>query len=183
MAAAVWRTVEIGQIFVSSYDFTCMSTTDRCETSALQDMPLTQLTDNIVNYLHASTVELNIIMITTAVPSLGPLFKQLSGQGLPKNQTQSTTETGMTRQPSSDSHEIQYNLIEALGIRMPGLGNHVVIQGGGPRRPASQEDMLSLTAMPAIKTTRRTDIKVEQMDFEAEKMFTMHATPASERDD
>jgi len=121
-------------------------------------------------------------MITTSVPSLGPLVKQLSGKGSSKHNSQSTTDT-MSRQPSSDSHEIQYNLIEALGIRMPGLGNHVVIQGGGPRRPASQEDMLSLTAMPAIKATRRTDIRVEQMDFEAEKMFTMHATPASERDD
>jgi len=128
---------------------------------------------------------MNIIMITTAVPSLGPLVKQLNHRLTRKRKTSTvTSSTGsISRQPSSDSHEVQKNLIEALGIRMPGLGNTVVISGGGPRRPDSQEDMLSLTAMPAIKATRRTDVKVEQLDYEMEKMFTMHAQPVSERND
>lgn len=121
-------------------------------------------------------------MITTAIPTLGPLMKRIRQRASGKPQDQSTI-TSMSRQPSSESHQIQYNLIEALGIRMPGLGNQVTITAGGPRRPVSQEDMLGLTAMPAIKATRRTDIKVEQLDAEAEKMFTMHATPASERGD
>jgi len=63
---------------------------------------------------------------------------------------------------SGDNAQIQHNLAEALGMRMPGLGHTAVITAG-PLARDSEEHILPLSTLPGIKTTRRTDVKVEYM--------------------
>lgn len=57
-------------------------------------------------------------------------------------------------------------------MRMPRLGNHVVITGGataeGVERSDSTEEILAMHSYPTpemyVKATRRTDVRVEKVD-------------------
>lgn len=101
-------------------------------------------------------------MIIACVPSMGPIFKRL------RNKPSSTFSSGSvtavnshdgSRHNSSDSVELQKTLAHALGIHMPGLGNHVTISAGKDRKDSRD----SVMPLSEIKTTTRTDVKVESV--------------------
>lgn len=98
--------------------------------------------------------------------------------------TKNPLTTTSTRTSSSSSAQIQRNLAEALGIHMPGLGNHVTISAGKGKRSGSRDSEMPLSDM--IKTTISTDVKSESVpagmvpyagagerEEDVEKLFSM----------
>jgi hypothetical protein len=116
---------------------------------------LTWNIDDIVPYYEASSLEQNIIIITASIPTLGPLLRYVRH----RFSTATSTSTDTSRRRSGDSAEIQYNLAQALGIRMPGLGNTVIITAGPLARDNNSEE--HILPLSAIKATTRTNVRVE----------------------
>lgn len=123
------------------------------------------MVDDVAAYFIASTVEMNIVIIATSIPTLGPIFKRKRSQG------SSTDSSG--RHLSGDSGEIQYNMGKALGMHMPKLGNSVTITAGPLARGHSDEDILPLSPMKpqAIKRVMHTDVSVQYADGRDEEMM------------
>ena len=122
--------------------------------------------DDMVPYFIASAVELNVVIIATSVPTIGPIFKKRSsGKGL---------SSGSSGKPlSGDSGELQYNLGYALGIKMPKLGNSVTITGGPLARLNSGDDVLPLTPVEpaAIKKVIHADVSVSYSNIHEEELI------------
>ncbi|KAK4915768.1 hypothetical protein LTR49_016137 [Elasticomyces elasticus] len=150
MVAVVWRTVEVKTIFAwDNWDFSY----------------------NVILYYVAAAVEQNVIIIAASIPTIAPIYKYLqqrrstpSMKGL-----NSTSTSSSTTRLSGDSAYIQHNLANALGMNMPRLGNSVTITAG-PQAKDSQEHILPLASLPAIKMTTRT--KVEYVDVGYEESTT-----------
>ncbi|KAL9088322.1 MAG: hypothetical protein Q9165_006247 [Trypethelium subeluteriae] len=143
MGAAIWRTVEVHVLFQNDIDFAY----------------------DINPYFHASSVELNVVIIAASIPTLGPIFK--------RKRSKASSYGSSNRFLSGDSDEIQYNVGQALGMRMPKLGNSVVIVGGPLARGTADEETLPLSPMrPAnIKRTMHTDVSVQYTGGISEEMI------------
>ncbi|KAI9708783.1 MAG: hypothetical protein M1820_003738 [Bogoriella megaspora] len=133
MAAAIWRNCEIDILFSRDIDFTY----------------------DVSNYFEAAALETNIVIITASIPILGPIFKK-------KRRTKSS-QTDSSRRMSDDSGDMAYNISQALGMRVPKLGNSVVITAGPLARLGSEEELPLSPLNARIKTTRQTDVRVEYL--------------------
>ncbi|KAH9818157.1 integral membrane protein [Teratosphaeria destructans] len=140
MAASIWRVVTIEIIFSRNLDFTWLT----------------------IPYLAASSVEQNIIIITSSVPALGPMIRYLKRRWSSASSTTSSR-LASSRKSSGDSDELYHNLAMSLGMRVPHLGNHVTIVAGSQARD-SEERILPLRNLAAIKTTVKTSVHVESDD-------------------
>ncbi|KAK5682520.1 hypothetical protein LTS10_005648 [Elasticomyces elasticus] len=158
MVAVVWRTVEVKTIFAwDNWDFSFST--------------LIIETDNVILYYVAAAVEQNVIIIAASIPTIAPIYKYLQ-QRRPSPSMKgfnSTSASSSTTRLSGDSAYIQHNLANALGMNMPRLGNSVTITAG-PQAKDSQEHILPLASLPAIKMTTRT--KVEYVDVGYEESTT-----------
>ncbi|KAK5112877.1 hypothetical protein LTR85_011104 [Meristemomyces frigidus] len=139
MAAAIWRT---------------------CEISTLFDNNDWDFAHEAIPYFSASSLESMIIIIAGSVPTLGPIFKRKRNVG--------STSSSAPRD-SSDSGEIRYNLGQALGMRLPNLGNSVTITAGRQAN-TSAEEILPMTNMPIIKASTRTSVRVHHIDGRGEEI-------------
>ncbi|KAF2765191.1 hypothetical protein EJ03DRAFT_217739 [Teratosphaeria nubilosa] len=140
MAASIWRVVTLEIIFSTNIDFTWL----------------------VIPYFAASSVEQNIIIISTSVPALGPIVKYVkrrwsSGASI------TSSKLPCSRKSSEESDELYHNLALALGMRVPHLGNHVTIVAGAQARD-SEERILPLRDLTTIKTTVKTSVRVESDD-------------------
>ncbi|KAK0319594.1 hypothetical protein LTR54_007208 [Friedmanniomyces endolithicus] len=142
MIAAIYRTIELRTVFLrNNWDFTCK--------------------DDVIPYFAAATVEQNIIIIAASVPTVAPIFKSLKRRY--GSTLSSSNASASSRQLSHDSAEIQHNMAKALGMNMPMLGNSVTITAGRAAKD-SQEHILPLQELPAIKTTKQTRIEYIERD-------------------
>ncbi|KAK5723436.1 hypothetical protein LTR15_005134 [Elasticomyces elasticus] len=146
MVAVVWRTVEVKTIFAwDNWDFS----------------------HNVILYYAAASVEQNVIIIAASIPTIAPIYKYLQQQR-PTPSTKglnSTSATNSTTRLSGDSAYIQHNLANALGMNMPSLGNSVTITTGAQAKD-SQEHILPLASLPAIKMTTRTKVEYVNVGYE-----------------
>ncbi|KAK5706407.1 hypothetical protein LTR97_001395 [Elasticomyces elasticus] len=170
MVAVVWRTVEVKTIFAwDNWDFS----------------------HNVILYYAAASVEQNVIIIAASIPTIAPIYKYLQ-QRRPTPSTKglnSTSATNSTTRLSGDSAYIQHNLANALGMNMPSLGNSVspttavhplevhprtmsdfffvqVTITAGAQAKDSQEHILPLASLPAIKMTTRTKVEYVNVGYE-----------------
>lgn len=132
-------------------------------------------------------------MIAAAIPTLGPLLKHVRSKSnsrfLSGNSSNAMGISGTdSRHSSQDSIQIQKTLAHALGIHMPGLGNTVTITAGpNPKersasRLSSKSSRDSVMPLSSIKTTTKTDVKVESVvpgyafhngEEDVERLFSM----------
>ncbi|KAK4897213.1 hypothetical protein LTR27_005106 [Elasticomyces elasticus] len=168
MVAVVWRTVEVKTIFAwDNWDFSRLFDPTALHHSIHANIE----TDNVILYYAAASVEQNVIIIAASIPTIAPIYKYLS-QRRPTPSTKglnSTAASNSTTRLSGDSAYIQHNLANALGMNMPSLGNSVTITAGAGAKD-SQEHILPLASLPAIKMTTRT--KVEYVDVGYEESTT-----------
>ena len=108
---------------------------------------------------------MNVVIIAASIPTLGPIFKRRRSKG-------SSTDSS-ARALSGDSGEIQYNMAQALGMRMPKLGNSVTITAGPLVRAHSEEETLPLSPIDpaAIKRVMHTNVSVQHWDGREEQMM------------
>ncbi|TKA82578.1 hypothetical protein B0A55_01185 [Friedmanniomyces simplex] len=138
MIAAVYRTLELHTVFAKDiWDFTY----------------------SIIPYVAAATVEQNVIIISASVPTVAPIYKSF----VRRYSSALSSTSASSRQMSGDSAEIQHNMAKALGMNMPMLGNNVTITAGRLAKD-SQEHILPLAELPAIKTTTHTKVEYAERD-------------------
>ncbi|KAK1811358.1 hypothetical protein LTR12_014257 [Friedmanniomyces endolithicus] len=158
MIAAIYRTIELRTVFArNNWDFTCEQPRGR----ALRHTSANRGKDDVIPYFAAATVEQNIIIIAASVPTVAPIFKSLKRRY--GSTLSSSNASASSRQLSHDSAEIQHNMAKALGMDMPMLGNSVTITAGRAAKD-SQEHILPLQELPAIKTTKQTRIEYIERD-------------------
>lgn len=109
-------------------------------------------------------------MIAAAIPTLGPILKHIRTKSTSKfSSANSSNAMGVSgndmssRHLSQDSIQIQKTLAHALGIHMPGLGNTVTITAGNKERLTSKDSRESVMPLSQIKTTTKTDVRVESV--------------------
>ncbi|KAM0723670.1 hypothetical protein Q7P37_000658 [Cladosporium fusiforme] len=171
MIAALWRTIEVDKIFAADWDFTYNAIPYFYASSFEQSIimivgcvptlgPLFKHTTSNNRRRDASRSKPFKSSTFSSTSSIAKQHSTTSYTPAP-NGTGTTLTTTSTRTSSSESAQLQKSLAEALGIHMPGLGNHVTISAGKEHRSASSSSRDSQLPLSDIKTTISTDVKVE----------------------
>jgi hypothetical protein len=191
--AAVWRTIELDEIFAADWDFTCKHRLSHSLHTHRERTPRTdQHPDNAVTYFYASSFEQSTILVAAAIPTLGPAIKFIRSKSsstfASANGTNNLSRNRggggelASRHSTADSVDLQKDLEKMLGVKMPGLGNTVTISAGKDKqRLFSKSSRDSVMPMTNIKTVRSTDIKVEAVpaysikegEEDVERLFSM----------
>jgi len=187
--AAVWRTIELDDIFAADWDFTRKHQLPHQPHQLSRNKNTNKPPDSAVPYFYASSFEQSTILIAAAIPTLGPALKFIrtksSSTFASHNGSNNHSRHGneVSRHSSSDSIKLQKDLAHMLGVQMPGLGNTVTISAGKDKQRLFSKSSRESMPMPManIKTVRSTDIKVEAVpaysikegEEDVEKLFSM----------